>query len=170
MQSSNPIQHLIQQLQQGNGGGEGAAVAGAMAVMLLIVGVALVVSYAILITLCWFVSSCLQRLPPEHRKQQPGLVWLLLIPCFNLVWNFFVFPKLAESYQSYFAAQGRTDTGDCGYGLAMTYCVGAVITTFVGMIPYVGAINCLVGPALLVVLIVFLVKAGSLKGQVQDWT
>lgn len=160
MQSSNPLAEMLQQLQHGDGAGAG------IAAVLLIAGVAILIVLTISIALCWFVASCFQRIPAEHRKQQPGLVWLMLIPCFNAVWAFFVFPKLAESYQSYFAAQGRSDVGDCGYQLAMVYCVGSVITSVIGFIPYVGMINCLLGPALLVVFIIFLVKAGSLKAQI----
>src|SRR4051794_2730546 len=74
---------------------------------------------AIQAAICWFLSSCLKILPPEHRRQKPGMVWLLFIPVFNLVWNFFVFPAIADSYRSYFHSIGRTDVGGCGRGLAL---------------------------------------------------
>ena len=99
------------------------------------------IALAIGILICWFLMTCFQRIPPQHRKQQPALVWLLLIPCFNLVWNFFVYPKLAESFKAHFDAAGPTDVGDCGQPLAMWYCIlsvaGVGIALF-AMIPIIG--------------------------------
>jgi hypothetical protein len=63
-----------------------------------VVGGVLVIFLIIAILICLFLSSCLKRIPEEHRQQSPGMVWLLLIPCFAVVWNFFVYPKIAESF------------------------------------------------------------------------
>jgi len=125
----------------------------------LFIGIFLLVMLGISIAVCFFLSSCFRRIPPPHRQQEPGLVFLLLIPCFNIVWNFFVYPKLADSFASYFRAQGRTDVGDCGRGIGMAYCVCAVC----GVIPYLGLLASL---AALILLIIFLVKAADLKGQI----
>jgi len=156
MAMMNPFEQLFQR-------GEGAA---PLVVVIAIALAVLVVALAIQVAICWFLASCFQRIPLEYRRQEPGLVWLLLVPCLNLVWNFFVFPKLAESYRAYFEAQGRTDVGDCGYGIALAYCIAVAVTSVVGFIPIVSLINCLFGPALLVLLILFLVKAADLKGQI----
>jgi hypothetical protein len=153
---ANPFQQLFQR------GGEAVPLA-------LIIGIAVIVflvAMAIQVAICWFLSSCFSRIPKEYRRQEPGMVWLLLVPCLNLVWNFFVYPKLAESYKAYFEAQGRTDVGDCGYGLGMAYSIAVVVTSAIGFIPVVSLINCLFGPALLVVFIMFLVKAAGLKAQI----
>lgn len=118
-----------------------------------------VVSLAIHAFVCYLLYNCFNAIPQEYRKQEPGMVWLLLIPVFSLVWNFFVYPKLAESYQAYFAAQGRADVGDCGRQIGLIYCILAACC----IIPYV---NALAGPAALVLLILFLVKAYELKKQI----
>lgn len=130
-----------------------------------IIAVVLFVSLAIHVAVCWFLSSCFARIPVPYRRQEPAMVWLLLIPCFNLVWVFFVLPPLADSYRAYFEAQGRTDVGDCGRTLAMLYCIGTVLATVLGCVPFVSLANCLIGPAIVVVLILFLIKAAVLKGQ-----
>lgn len=131
-----------------------------MGALIWVVGVvAIVLGLAIAIVICWFLSSCLERVPAEHRKQQPGMVWLLLIPCFSIVWNFFVYPKIAESYKSYFDAQGRTDVGDCGYAVGLWYS----ITSCASLIPYLG---CVASVAALVLWIMFLVKAATLKNMI----
>lgn len=140
---------------------------------LVILIVSLLIAIAIAVLVILFLQSCLNKLPAEHRQQSPGMVWLLLIPCFNLVWIFFVYPKIAESFQSYFASAGRTDVGDCGLGLAKTYCILVVSNlglSLLGMIPVIGAIfgllNCACSIAILVVWIMTLVKFAGLKRQV----
>jgi hypothetical protein len=132
--------------------------------LMLILGIgcgAFLIIYGILAVVCWFLAGCLKAIPEEHRKQQPNMVWLLLIPLFNIVWMFFVYPKIAESFKSYFDSIGRTDVGDCGRGLALTYC----ILVCCGIIPYVGACT---GLAALVIWIIVLVKFSTLKGQIQN--
>lgn len=114
---------------------------------------------AINVLICWFVSGVLRRLPAEHQKMPPGQVWLLLIPCFSIVWNFFVFQRVPESFASYFAAQGRTDVGDCGRGIGLAYAICAACS----VIPLV---SYLAGPATLILLILNLVKLSELKNKV----
>ncbi len=128
-------------------------------IVLIVALVGLLVGLGISALIAWFLSTCLKRVPPEFRKQEPGMVWLLLIPCFNLVWNFFVHPKLAQSYQAYFASIGRTDVGDCGYGIALAYSIATVCC----LVPI---LNYLAGLATLVLLIVWLIKASELKNAI----
>lgn len=132
----------------------------------VILVVAILISMAIAVVICWFLSSCLERVPAEHRKQQPAMVWLLLIPCFAIVWNFFVYPKIAESYKSYFDSMGRTDVGDCGRNLGLWYSILGCVSLVLGIIPFVNFVNCLLSPATLVLWIIFLIKAGTLKSQI----
>jgi hypothetical protein len=131
------------------------------------VALAVLVLLAIGIAVCWFLSSCLTRVPAQFRRQRPELTWLLLIPCFNIVWNFFVYPKIAESFKAYFDSVGRTDVGDCGRALAMVFCILTAVGVPLGLIPLLGAIlGCFLGLANLVIWILFLVKAAGLKGQI----
>ena len=124
--------------------------------MLIIVGCVLVVSLSILSCICWLLMGCFERIPLAHRKMEPGLVWLLMIPCFNIVWNFFVYLRLSESYKAYFAAVGRDDGSDYGRGLGLAYAICAVC----GIIPYLGILASL---ASLVLLIILLVKLTGYK-------
>jgi hypothetical protein len=135
--------------------------AGAIGVILAVACGAIVIVYAILAVICWYLSGCLKAIPDEHRKQQPNMVWLMMIPLFNIVWIFFVYPKIAESYKSYFDSIGRTDVGDCGRGLSLAYC----ILTCASCIPY---LNFCTGLPTLVIWIIVLVKFGTLKGQIQN--
>ena len=140
-------------------GDEAAAIAGLIMAGLVTLAITLAISLAILIVICALLHSALARVPPEHRTMSPGLVWLLLIPLFGIVWNFFVFLRIPESYKSYFTAQGRTDVGDCARGVGMWYAI-------CGALSFVPCLSYLAGPAALVLLIIFLVKVLGLKGQI----
>lgn len=133
--------------------------------LLIIYGIAaavgLAVGLVIAVVICIVLSGCFQAIPDEHRQMQPGMVWLLLIPCFPLVWNFFVFLKLSKSYQSYFAAQGVDDVGDCAEKIGLWY----AITVACSIIP---CVNYIAGPASLVLLIIYLVKAVELKKRILE--
>ncbi len=131
----------------------------AAAAIVGVVAIALLVMLAINAVVCWLASNALARIPAEHRKMEPGMVWLLMIPCFPLVWNFFVFQRIPESFASYFASVGRTDVGDCGKQMGLWY----AICTAASAVPLV---NYIAGPASLVLLIISLVKFNELKGKI----
>ena len=134
----------------------GAAI---LAVVGLILLMMITIGLVIQIVVCIIVTGCLKRVPPQFRKQEPGMCWLLLIPLFRYIWNFFVHLKVAESYQAYFNSIGRTDVGDCGKGLALAYCICAACT----VVPYLGFMT---GLASLVLLIIMLVKFNELKNMI----
>ncbi|MBK8089316.1 MAG: hypothetical protein IPK31_16015 [Chitinophagaceae bacterium] len=62
-------------------------------IQLLFLFLLLVPAVLYLITL----QRTLQVISSENRRIPPGQVWLLLIPLFNLVWQFVVVNKLAHS-------------------------------------------------------------------------
>jgi hypothetical protein len=143
---------------------EVAAASAAMLAMMVMFGlIGLAVGYAILALICWLLSSALAAIPQEYRDMEPGMVWLLLIPLFPLVWNFFVYRRIPSSFQKYFAAQGVTDRGDCGDSIGLWYSICVVL----GCIP---CVNYIAGPAALILLIIFLVKITGMKGQVKAAT
>ena len=147
------------------------AAEGLLAGMLVGMLIVLAIFLAITIVICYLVYSCFQRIPGQHRQMEPWQVWLCLIPYFGLVWNFFVYPKLAKSYQSYFAEQGRTDVGDCGEKIGLWFAISAAVAGVAGIIPCIGIIAVLIAlPAALVLLIIFLVKALGLKRQIPEQT
>ena len=114
---------------------------------------------AINIAICALHYSCLARVPAEYRKMEPWQVWLLLIPVFNFAWSFFVYQKIPESYQAYFAANGIEGFGDCGKNMGLWYAICA-IGVFVPCAGY------LAGPAALVLMIIFIVKEFELRGKI----
>ncbi len=128
--------------------------------ILIALGLAFVLSIAIglaiNIVICIMLHKCLLQIPAEHRKMEVWHIWLLMIPLFGLGWNFFVYLRLPESYQSYFAEQGQTDVGDCGRNLGMWYAI-------CGVAILAPCVNTAAGPAALVLLIMFHVKTFELR-------
>ena len=88
-----------------------------------------------------------------------GMVWLLVIPLFNIVWNFFVYRAISESYESYFASQGRSEFGDCGKTIGLVYSICCCLC----IIPF---LNLLAGPAALILWIIYVIKLIGLKNQI----
>ncbi len=135
------------------------ATAFTFAAIFLVIVVCLLVVIAIHILICYLLWSAQKRVPPQFRKIEPGLIWLLLIPIFPLVWNFFVYPKIAASYKAYFDSIGRTDVGACGGDLGLGYSIVFACS----IVPYLGMLT---GLAALILLILFLVKILDLKNQI----
>jgi hypothetical protein len=126
-----------------------------------IAGISILVGIAINCFICYLLQQCYKRIPPQFRKQQPGMVWLLLIPCFSIVWNFFVYPPLSRSFKAYFDSINRTDVGDCQEGIGLVYSICSAVS----IIPFLG---CLTGIPALVLLIIFLINTNDLKNQIPE--
>ena len=43
------------------------------------------------------LQKALNRCSPECRAMNPGMVWLMLIPFFNIVWQFIIVLNMAKS-------------------------------------------------------------------------
>lgn len=106
--------------------------------------------------ICWFTQSALLAIPEKYRFQKPEHVWLLMVPFFNIVYNFWVFPRTAESFQAYFYSHGIADVEDCGERRAWGYCISMCFV----FVPCIGQIL----PAIFIIL--FLIQANELKERI----
>ena len=98
------------------------------------------------------LSRALQKCSPQSRTMQPGMVWLLLIPLFNLVWQFFVVTAMSNSLGNEFRLRGMMGAPpEPGKQVGMGMCVCSVC----GLIPYVGFVA---GLANIVLWIMYWVK------------
>ena len=102
----------------------------------------------------------LDVIPPGYRTMEPAMVFLLLIPCFGIVWLFFIVIKIPESFRNYFWATGNHRYGDCGAALGMWYAVLTVVTA----IPYLGILAMI--PAM-ICQILFLMKIIEMKKAIE---
>ena len=93
-----------------------------------------------------------------------ALPFILVIPVVNSILSFFVLPKIASSYARASAAAGLPV--DEGFGkIGMATCICWVVGAFGGFIPVVGCFSGIASLGALVLIIIFLVKGFSLKGQ-----
>lgn len=132
---------------------EAAAAIGIIFILAALVGL------AVGIFIIFLLYKAAQAIPQQHQQLSPGMVWLLLIPLFNIVWQFFVILKISGGYKSYFDSINRTDVGDCGKTIGLV----AIICSLVSFIPLLGFLT---GIASLVCMIIYLVKVSGYKNQV----
>lgn len=115
---------------------------------LMFVVVFLVIALGYILTLTRALNKC----SVSSRTLQPGTVWLLLVPFFNLIWNFFVVTGVARSLGNEFRARGIAhidpEPGK-SLGLAMSICGACSIIPILGL---------LIAPVYLVLWIVYWVK------------
>ena len=133
-------------------------VAGCLALLALGVFVVIAVFYFGLL------AGVLRKCSPSSRTMQPGLVWLLLIPLFNLVWNFIVVLAIADSLGNEFRLRNipvEDPKPGKSIGIAMAVCQAC------GIIPLV---NILAGLASLVLWIVYWVKIAEYSRLLDQFT
>jgi hypothetical protein len=106
-----------------------------------------------------FLAGVLRKCSPWSRTMQPGMVWLMLIPFFNVIWSFIVVLAIADSLGNEFRLRNiPVDDPKPGksIGIAMAVCQAC------GIIPLV---NILAGLAGLVLWIMYWVKIAEYSRQ-----
>ena len=82
----------------------------------------------------WYLMSMYQALDacsPRNRDMEPGMIFLIFIPLFNVVWQFFIVLRVSSSLAREFRARGMRGDGDFGktiglWGLILPFtCIGA---------------------------------------------
>lgn len=111
----------------------------------------LVIEILYLVTL----FGTLQAVAPQNRRMEPGLVFLLIIPLFNWIWNFFVVIKIRDSLQAEYAARNLQGDG-FGYGVGMAMSILVICS----IIPLLGILAALAG---LICWIIYWVKMAGYK-------
>lgn len=105
------------------------------------------------------LSHALNKCTPASRTMQPGSLWLLLIPLFNLVWHFLVVSAMAQSLSNEFRARGVMNVEpEPGKSPGMAMCICGVC----GLIPILGILASL---ASLVLWIMYWVKIAEFSRQ-----
>ena len=115
---------------------------------LVFIGMFVLVGVFFLLTL----SRALQKCSLSSRTMEPGMVWLMLVPLVNLVWQFFVVLALSNSLGNEFRARGIVNVErEPGKAIGIGMCV-------CGACSIIPLLNLLALPAHLVLLIVYWVK------------
>jgi hypothetical protein len=114
--------------------------------------------------------NTLRAIQPQNRAMSPGEVWLQLIPLFNLVWQFIVVQRIAESISrelssNVFSFEERQPLQLYQQGSRPTYQIGmamCVLNVF-GFIPLIGSLARIAG---LICWIIYWVQLSSYKNQI----
>ena len=104
------------------------------------------------------LQNLLKRISSENRVVEPSNVWLMLIPLFNLVYAFILYPKISESLKNEFLKRGLADSGDYGKSLGTAMAVLGLC----GFIPIFGGFASI---AHLVIWIIYWVKMSEYKSK-----
>ena len=103
------------------------------------------------------LQKTLEIISVENQKMKPGLVWMVFIPGFGIVWQFFIVNKLAESLKLEFEKKEiHVSERWPGKSTGMTLC----ILSCCAMIPYLGI---LIGIVCLVFWIIYWSKINMYK-------
>ncbi len=108
----------------------------------------------------WFLQNVLRAIPPTYRQMDPAMVWLMLIPCHNLIWSFVVLLAVSNSLRSFLHHRGEDSVGDCGAGLGIAIGICLILMS-IPCLNYITSPFCL--PAFLILTTVYLLKIAKLK-------
>ncbi|HJP82487.1 MAG TPA: hypothetical protein VJ835_03190 [Fimbriimonadaceae bacterium] len=101
---------------------------------------ALLVGIGIAVLITFIVYNVYKDIPPQFQQMPAGQVWFLLIPLFNIIWNFIAYPKISESFRMYAQSKNMDDGSDYGRQLATIYAVCMAIGILCGLFSLVGLI------------------------------
>ena len=104
------------------------------------------------------LQNTLKAISAENRKMPPANVWLMLIPLFNIVWQFIMVDRIAQSIGAECRRLNipiKEDKPTYGIGLAWNIC------NCVSIIPIIG------GLAALVTFIIYWVKVSEFKNLIK---
>jgi hypothetical protein len=111
--------------------------AGMLAGFFCFYGVILVVALGIHILFLLSLSKCFSQISKRNRLMEPGLVWLNLIPLFNLVWMVITILRLADSLRNEYEDRGLQGDGDFGKTLGILYFVLSFVCGPVGLVCFI---------------------------------
>ena len=107
------------------------------------------------------LQNTLKEVSPENRKMNPGQVWLLLIPLFNIVWQFVIVNRIADSLKNEFIKRNiLIDEDRPGYSIGLAYCI-------LGCCSCIPVLSILTSIAGLVCWIIYWVKISDYKRKLQ---
>lgn len=111
-----------------------AVAAVASLLVLFVEGVLVLALIGLQIYVAYTHMKILDSIPRQFRLMEPWQAWLLLVPCLNIIWPFFLYAKTPESLQLFAQAKGRNDLGDCGGQLGLWTAIAALCCGPVGVI------------------------------------
>lgn len=121
---------------------------------LIIVAVCIAIAVLYVLTL----RKALSRCAPQNRAAEPDTAWLLLIPIFNLFWQFIFYPRISQSLEREFHQRGLPIEANPAKSLGLAL----AILHACSIIP---VLNILTGFAALVCSILYWIKISGYSSQ-----
>lgn len=90
----------------------------------------LFVYYFLLVIFCVLLKNILDEIEHHNRPFNSNLVWLILIPGFNIYWSYHINPKISKAIQKQLEENQKSETGDYGALLGKAYPL-LLVATFV---------------------------------------
>lgn len=107
------------------------------------------------------LQNLLKEVSTANRQVEPGNVWLMFIPLFNIIYPFILYPKITDSVKLELESRGLAEQGDYGRGIG----IALPVTGLCGIIPVIGILASL---ANLVLFILFWVKMAGYKTKLKN--
>jgi hypothetical protein len=92
-------------------------------ILLAVFGAIVLVWQVIKIPFLLTLHKALARCQPHNRTMEPGMVWLNMIPLFDLVWQFITVNRIGDSLYNEFRDRGWHRGEDYGRGLGLAACI-----------------------------------------------
>ena len=117
----------------------------------------------ILLTVFYLINlqNTLLEVSQKNRKIPAVNVWLMLIPLFNIIYSFILYPKISESLKDEYNDRGLPTRGDYARGIGITM----PILQLCGFIP---GINIFTGIANLILFIIYWSKMSNFKNELKS--
>jgi hypothetical protein len=131
----HPALVLLAQIQKQPKGPPPELLGGILAVWGVIICVSVVVGMVVMTIMILHLIAMYKTLgliKKRNRTMEPGMVFLAFVPFLNIVWNFFIVIRVAESLRNEFNDRGWSTRDETfGYGMGLT----AVILNLAGCLP-----------------------------------
>ena len=103
-----------------------------------------IISLIVFILYLLSLQKALKHCSAESRTTSPGSVWLMLIPIFNLIWQFILVIKISESLHNEFTKRNIPEDPHPGKTIGLTYCILVIcsIIPFLGFLASIAALVC----------------------------
>jgi hypothetical protein len=85
---------------------------------------------ALFLAFLFTLNNTLLVIKPKNRHTQPSSVWLMLIPLYNLVWQFILYRRLINSITAEYKARGYHETAEQSYRIGVTSAIVLITSSF----------------------------------------
>jgi hypothetical protein len=134
---NNPEGVEMELFAQQRGGAPPGPDAGVLVGVFMFYGVLILIAIIIRVFFLLSMSKCFRQISPRNRQMEPGMVWLALIPIFDIVWIIIMVIRLSDSLRDEFYDRGLREDGDFGKMLGILYIVFAIVCGPVGLICFI---------------------------------